>query len=61
MYCPVEIISPFLTFDINGMHRKQQFLYHPQYCIQQYHYISLRCVFVQCHKGTWEKVDQHHS
>ena len=23
MYCPDEMISPFLTFDINGMHRKR--------------------------------------
>ena len=23
MHCPVEMISPFLTFDINGMHRKR--------------------------------------
>ena len=23
MYCPVEMMSPFLTFDINGMHRKR--------------------------------------
>ena len=52
------MMSPFLTYDIKGMHCKRAALYHPHCCIQQYHYISISYVFEQCHKGTWENVDQ---
>ena len=61
MYCPVEMISPFLTFDINGMHCKRAAFVSPTILYSTISHISLRCVFVQCHKGTWENVDQHHS
>ena len=29
MYCPVEMMSPFLTFDLNGMHRKRAAIVSP--------------------------------
>ena len=54
MYSPFEMTSPFFTFDINGMHRKRAVFVSPTI-------LSLRFVFVLCHKGTWENVDQHHS
>ena len=56
MYCPVEMMSPILTFDIKGKHRKRAVFestkFETECFIQQYHYISLRYAFVQCHKGT---------
>ena len=61
MYCPVEMISLFLTSDINGMHRKRAAFVSPTILHSAMSLYTLRFVFVQCHKGFWENVDQHHS
>ena len=61
MYCPVEMMSPFLIFDIKAMNRKRvSFVSFTILCSTISLYTMKECISTVS-KGTWKNVDQHHS